>query len=95
MLVDTFTELLPGVMANAGFAGLALWGAGGNIPPPRWEGVVGWDLDPKRDRCHFFSPVGEDGDSVGDETEVEDEEDVRLEVSSAPEEVTSWRALER
>ena len=53
--------------------------------------MAGCDADPKRDRCHFSS---EDGDSVGDEKEVEDEEDVRLDVSSAPEDVTSWRGLE-
>ena len=88
-------ELLLGVMANAGMVGLALWGAGVNISPSRWDGVAGWEADAKRDRCHFTSPVGEDGDSVGDEKEVEDEEDVRLEVSSAPEDVTSWRGLER
>lgn len=46
------------------------------------------------ERFHFSS-LGEDDDSVGDEKEVEDEEDVRLEVSSAPEDVTSLRGLER
>lgn len=94
-LVDTFAKLLLGVMANAGMLVLGLWGADANIPPPRWDGVAGWDLDPKRDRCHFFSRVGEDGDSVGDENEVEEERDVSVEVSSAPEDVTSWIGLER
>ena len=75
-------------MAIAEKVGLALWDAGVNIPRPRWDGVAGWDADPRKD--HFSSPVGEDGDSVGDEKEVEDEEDVKLEVSSAPEDVTSW-----
>lgn len=46
------------------------------------------------ERFHFSS-LGEDDDSVGDEKEVEDEEEVRLEVSSAPEDVTSLRGLER
>ena len=66
-----------------------------NTPLPRWDGVAGWDADPKRDRCHFSSPVGEDGDSIGDETVVEDDEDVIFEVSSAPEEVTSCRVFEK
>ena len=88
----TFVVLLLGVMANAQTAGFALWGAGVNIPVPRWDGVAGWDAEPSR--CHFSSSVGDDGVSVGDEKEVEDEED-RLEVSSAPEDVTSWRGLER
>ena len=62
------------------------------ISLPRWDGVAGCDADPKRDWRHFSSV---DGDSVGDENEVDDAEDVRLEFSSAPEDVTSWRGLER
>lgn len=54
----------------------------GKILAPLWDGVVGWE-------CHFSSPMKEGGDSVGDEKEVEDEEEVRLEASSAPEDVTS------
>ena len=37
--------------------------------------------------------MGEDGESVGEERVVEDEEEVRLEVSSAPEEVTSIKVF--
>ena len=83
-------ELLVGVIASAGMVGLALWADSANIPPSRQDGVAGWDVDPKRDRCHFSSPVGEDGYSVGEEKEVEDEEDVMLDVSSAPDDVRSW-----
>lgn len=57
--------------------------------------MAGWDAEPERDWCQFSSPVRRDGDSAGDEKEVEDAEDVRLEVSSAPEDVTSWKGLER
>ncbi len=85
-MADRLVEALLGVMAKAGLVDLVPWGAGVNTPTPRWDGVAGWDVDPKRDRCHFSSPLG---DSVGDEKEVEDEEDVRLDVSSAPEDVTS------
>lgn len=89
-----FVELLLGVMANAGLVGFERWGVDVNISSWSRDGVAGWDAEPKRDRRHFSSPVGEDGNPVGDETEVEDEEDARLEVSSAPEDVTSWRGLE-
>lgn len=88
---NMFVELLVGVMASAEMVGLALCA---NIPPSRQDGVAGWDADSKRDRRRFPSPVGDDGYSVGDEKEVEDEEDARFDVSSAPDDVTSWRGLE-
>ena len=87
--VDMFVELLVGVMVKAGFMGLALWGADADISPPWWIGVADWKVDSRKDRCHFSFSVEEDGESVGDETDVEDEEDARLKVSSAPEDVTS------
>lgn len=94
-LADMSARLLLGVMASAEVMGFALWGGVVKLPPPLWDGVVGWDADPKKDLCHFFSSVGDDGESVGDEIEVEDVEEVILEVSSAPEDVTSWRGLDR
>lgn len=88
---DMLVGLLVGVMVSAEMVGLALCA---NTPPSRQDGVAGCDADSKRERCHFPSPVGDDGYSVGDEKEVEDEEDARFDVSSAPDDVTSWRGLE-
>ena len=47
-----------------------------------------------------FGSIGDEGESVGEEKEVEEDEVVRLEVSSAPEDVTScevlsWEGFER
>ena len=54
------------------------------------EGVEGWDEERMRERRQFVSDsVGEEGESVGEENEVEEDEDVRFELSSAPEDVTS------
>ena len=88
-------RLLLGVMASAEVMGFELWAGDVKIPPLLWDGVAGWDADPKKDLCHFSSSIGDDGESVGDEIEVEDVEEVRLEVSSAPEDVTSCRGLDR
>lgn len=86
-----FAEPLLGVMEKLGCVTLALEGvwpvekkAGCGV------GVAGWEDEVKSVRCHFASgSMGEEGESVGEEKEVDDEE-VRFEVSSAPEEVTSW-----
>ena len=55
--------------------------------------MLGWE-EVKRARGHLLSgSVGEEGESVGEEKEVVEDEEVRFEVSSAPEDVTSWRSL--
>ncbi len=47
----------------------------------------------KRSRCNPVSEsIGEEGSSIGEEKEVAEEEEVRLDVS-APEEMTSGRVL--
>ena len=58
------------------------------------NGVAGWEEEPNKDCDHLgVGSVGLEGDSVGEEKsrEVDDDEWLRFEVSSAPEEVTSWR----
>lgn len=59
------------------------------------RGLFGWEEEPKRDRAQLeVSPsIGLGGDAVVDR-EVLEEDCERFEVSSAPEEVISCRALE-
>lgn len=54
---------------------------------------MGWEEEVKG-RCHFeVGEVGREGESMGEEKEVEEVGVVRLEVSSAPEDVTSWEVF--
>lgn len=59
--------------------------------------MAGCDEEENRLWCHFVSDSesrGEDGSSVGEEKDVEEEEEVMLEVSSAPEDVMSLSVFE-
>lgn len=81
---------LAGVMAKTGFEAFGITGVGAS---EKWLGVFGWDEEPKRERYHFEggSSTGEELDSVVEEgsRDVDEDADVKLEVSSAPEEVMS------
>lgn len=58
------------------------------------DGVAGWEEEPKRERCHIeWGSSGEAGAAGEEERDVEEEE-ARQDVSSAPEDVTSWEVLE-
>lgn len=93
MNFDSGLEVV-GVIAKAGFDAFGVLGV-----EAVWDslGVFGWEEEPRRERYHFNegSSTGEVLDSVVEEMsrDVDEEADVRLEVSSAPEEVMSCVAL--
>ena len=57
--------------------------------------MAGWEEEPKKERGHLFSSSVGYGESVGEEKDVDEADEVEFAVSSAPDEVTSCTGRNR